>query len=293
MIEQPTIRVHQFAPKLGDVPANLETMLAAADRAAQDGVDLLVFPELALSGYTLEDHVNEVALRPNSPEMGRLKEASKHVALSFGFAEESSEHAFYNSGAYLEDGEIKHIHRKVYLPTYGLFEEGRYFGAGDSIRSFDSKFGRIAVLVCEDVWHLTVPYLAALDGARMILAVASGPLRGLDRQGEAKSSIAWERLLLTYSSSLAMFIVFANRVGFEDGVEFWGGSQILDPGGSVIAEAKDHEADELTARIDLDHVRRERIQTPLLRDERLSLVIRELQRTLERRERGADPGEFA
>lgn len=283
MNDRPVVRIDQFAPALGDVPANLDHMLAAADAAAGDGVDLLVFPELSLTGYALRDHVAEVACPLDSPELGALARVSERVSLAFGFVEETPDHLFFNSAAYLEGGAVRHVHRKVHLPTYGLFEEGRYFAAGESVRAFDTRFGRLALLVCEDIWHLPIPYLAALDGAVGLLALSAGPTRGLDHEGHAKSSSAWERLLLTYASSLTCFVVYANRVGFEDGVGFWGGSEILDPSGRIVVKGKYHEPDSPTAALDLDLVRRERIQTPLLRDERLPLVIAELVRIQEKR----------
>jgi predicted amidohydrolase len=286
MKDRPVVRIAQFSPKLGDVPANLEHMLAAADEAAADSVDLLVFPELSLTGYALRDHVSEVACGVDAPELQALASASERVSIAFGFVEETPDHLFFNSAAYLEGGRLLHVHRKVHLPTYGLFEEGRYFAAGETVRAFDTRFGRLAMLVCEDLWHLPVPYLAALDGAGMLLALSAGPTRGLDHDGHAKSSSAWERLLLTYASSLTVYVVYANRVGFEDGVGFWGGSEILDPSGRIVVKGKYHEPDSPTASLDLDLLRRERIQTPLLRDERLPLVIAELTRIQERR-RGA------
>jgi predicted amidohydrolase len=290
LTDRPQVRIAQVSPALGDVPTNLERMLEAAATAAKDGVDLLVFPELALTGYALKDHVSEVALPLDAPEMEKLRDASSEVSLAFGFVEETPDHLFFNSAAYLEAGRVAHVHRKVYLPTYGLFEEGRYFAAGESVRAFDTRFGRLAMLVCEDLWHLPVPYLAALDGALGILALSAGPTRGLDHEGHAKSAQAWERLLLTYASSLTVFVVYANRVGFDDGVEFWGGSEIVDPSGRVVVKGKYHEPDTPEGRLDLDLVRRERIQTPLLRDERLSLVIGELVRLQEKRRAGAAGG---
>jgi predicted amidohydrolase len=275
---RPRVRVAQFSPALGDVTANREWMLDAAKGAERDAVDLLVFPELALTGYGLRDHVSECALMLDAPELAELAAASSRVSLAFGFVEESPEHLFFNSAAYCEGGKLLHVHRKVHLPTYGLFEEGRYFAAGDSVRAFDTRFGRLAMLVCEDVWHLTMPYLAALDGALAILALSASPTRGVGTEGKAKNTLAWERLLLTYASSLTVFVVYANRAGFEDGVGFWGGSEIVSPSGEVVLKGAYHETDSPTAELDFELVRRERIHTPLLRDERLDVVRSELDR---------------
>ena len=274
----------QFSPGLGDVPRNLEKMIAFAREAEKDGVDLLVYPELSLTGYMLKDLVSDCAIDLASPEMHALREASRKVSLAFGFVEETPDHLFFNSAAYLERGEIVHIHRKVHLPTYGLFEEGRYFAAGDSVRSFNTRFGRLALLICEDIWHLPIPYLAALDGALAVLVLAASPTRAVTGEGKAKNTIAWERLLLTYASSLTIFMVYANRSGFEDGVGYWGGSEIVSPAGEVLLKGAYHEPDAPTGIIDFDHVRRERIHTPLLRDERLRVVMSELNRIMSARQ---------
>src|ERR1700752_5296424 len=124
---RPTVRIAQCSPKLGDVPRNLEAMIEQARAAKLDGVELLLCPELSLTGYGLRDLVPECAVDLDSAEMRAMKEASRGVSIAFGFVEETPEHLFYNSAAYMEAGELVHVHRKVHLPTYGLFEEGRYF----------------------------------------------------------------------------------------------------------------------------------------------------------------------
>jgi predicted amidohydrolase len=288
---RPRVRVAQISPALGDVPANLARMLELVAAAERDGVDLLLFPELALTGYGLRDHVPECAVDLEAEEIRALARASHRVSIGFGFVEETPEHLFHNSAAYVEAGRIVHVHRKVHLPTYGLFEEGRHFAAGDAVRAFDTRFGRLAMLVCEDVWHLPMPYLAALDGALAVLVLSVSPTRGLGADGKAKSTLGWERMLLAYASSLTVFMMYANRVGFEDGVGFWGGSAIVSPSGEVIAKGAYHEEDFPTAEVDFDLVRRERIHTPLLRDERLSVVRAELERLFwKRRGEDAPPG---
>jgi predicted amidohydrolase len=269
-------------------------MLELISQAERDEVDLVLFPELSLTGYNLRDHVHECALDLQAPEMRKLAAATKRTSIAFGFVEETPEHLFYNSAAYMEGGKLVHVHRKVHLPTYGLFEEGRHFAAGDAVRGFDTRFGRMAMLVCEDVWHLPMPYLAALDGALAILVLSVSPTRGLGADGKAKNTMAWERMLLTYASSLTVFMMYANRVGFEEGLNFWGGSAIVSPAGDVIAKAAYHDEDYPTVEVDFDLVRRERIDTPLLRDERLSVVRGELERIFKKRRAAsaspADPG---
>src|SRR5215475_4762310 len=136
------IALAQVSPRLGDVEANLVLYEERVRSARGQGADLVVFPELSLTGYFLKDMVSTVAVRLDAPEVKKLRELSRKGALVAGIVEEAPDYQFYNSALYLEDGDIIHVHRKVYLPTYGLFDEGRYFAHGDSIRSFECKFGR-------------------------------------------------------------------------------------------------------------------------------------------------------
>ncbi len=215
--------------------------------------------------------------------MKRLKELSRQVAIVAGLVEESSDYRFYNSAVYFEGGEICHIHRKVYLPTYGMFDEQRYFARGDRIRAFDSKFGRIGMLICEDLWHPSTVYLAALDGALVIVCPSSSPLRGI-REGQPQDDNAryWELINRSYAETFGLYLIYGNRAGFEDGVGFWGGSEILDPFGNVLAKARYYDEDQVVGEIALETVRRKRTISPLLRDEDLDLTINELMRIRER-----------
>ena len=272
-----SVAVAQLSPRLGDVDANLA--LYEQRVAAVRGADLVVFPELSLTGYFLKDMVSTVALRLDAPEVTRLKELSRRVALIGGFVEETSDFRFYNSAVYFEDGEIVHVHRKVYLPTYGLFDEGRYFGRGDRLRSFDTKFGRSAILICEDMWHPSTVYVAALDHALTVFCPSASPLRGI-RDGEEQDNNAryWEMLNAMYAQTFSLNVVYANRVGFEDGVGFWGGSEIVDPSGTRLAKAQYYDEDVIVAEINLRNARRQRVMSPLLRDEDVDLTINELLR---------------
>ena len=151
---------------------------------------------------------------------------------------ESEDHRFFNAAVYLEDGEVRHIHRKVYLPTYGMFDEQRYFARGGRLRAFDTRHGRLALLICEDLWHPSTVHLAALDGALTILCPSSSPLRGVtDGADQDDNARYWELITRSYAETYGVFVVHANRVGFEDGVGFWGGSGILDPFGRTVCKA--------------------------------------------------------
>lgn len=273
------IGIAQIGPRLGDVAANLALHEAALERARGDGLDLLIFPELSLTGYHLRDMVADVALAADAPELARLEEWSRSVSFVAGLVEESGDFRFSNSAMYFGGGEIRHVHRKVYLPTYGMFDEQRYFARGSAVRAFDTEWGRFAALVCEDLWHPSTAYIAALDGAVVFVCPSASPLRGVAARGERDENARfWEALNRTYAETYGVFVVYANRVGFEDGVGFWGGSEIIDPFGRCLVKAAYYEEDYVTAELEIEAVRRRRLAAPLLRDEDVDLTINELLR---------------
>jgi NAD+ synthase (glutamine-hydrolysing) len=278
-----TLALAQIETKLGDTAANLESHLEVIARARRAGADLVVFPELSLTGYMLQDAAEDVALipSPEDPVFRRLLRASRSVDLVVGFVERDLRQQKYVSAAYLSRGETVHIHRKAYLPTYGLFQDGRFFAAGDAIRAFDTRFGRFGLLVCEDFWHLSSPYLLWLDGAELLLLTSASPGQGLDSEGRLETARTVERIAQTYASLLTMFVAQTNRVGFEDGLCYWGGAGVVGPDGRWIAQGPDFEASIVLAEIDPDALRRARLRLPLLRDERPELVARTLNRILQ------------
>ena len=173
-----------------------------------------------------------------------------------------------------------HVHHKAYLPTYGLFDEGRFFAWGDSIQAFDTRFGRVGMLICEDFWHASPPYLLWLDGADLFLFSSASPGRGLGKKPVLDSARWVEDINRAYAGQFTAFVVHANRTGFEDGLNFWGGSTIYDPNGELIAKGPYHAETLLMAEIDLNQLHRTRARLPLLRDERSALTLRELERIL-------------
>ncbi len=277
------IAIAQINPKLGDLAANLNLYEEHVARAARAGAELLLFPELSLTGYFLRDTVPSVALSADSAEMKRLKDLSRALPFVAGLVEESADHRFFNAAIYFENGEARYTHRKVYLPTYGMFDEQRYFARGNRIRTFESKFGRLALLICEDLWHPSTIHVAALDGALAVLCPSASPLRGIvDGQKQDDNARYWEMINRAYAETYSLFMIYGNRCGFEDGVGFWGGSEIVDPFGERIAKAKYYDEDFLVGEIALESVRRKRTISPLLRDEDIDLTINELTRIRER-----------
>ncbi len=270
---------------LGDVQANLEKHLSVLADAKKQAADLVIFPELSLTGYALQDLVPSVAHRPSDddPIFKHLLKASHDLDLMVGFVDEDSRHRFYIASAYLSGGKVLHVHHKVYLPTYGLFDEGRFFARGDSVRAFDTRFGRLGILICEDFWHASPPYLLWLDGADMLLLSSASPGRGLNDDEKLESARWVERVNQTYASLFTTFVAHANRVGYEDGLNFWGGSTVFDPNGELIVQGPYFEEALTFASLDLNQLHRTRARLPLLRDERTTLVQKELGRILESR----------
>jgi predicted amidohydrolase len=195
-----------------------------------------------------------------------------------GLVESAENHGVYNSAVAFEDGAILHVHRKIYPPTYGMFEEGRYFSKGNEAAAFDSKHGRFGMLICEDLWHMSVPYLLALDGAEVIISLTASPSRIAPGSAEMDAVRVNQEHHRAYARLLSSYIVFSNRVGVEDGVNFWGGSAVVNPGGTAISAAKLFEEDLILAEINSLEVQRARRFSRHFLDEDPGLVQKSLDR---------------
>jgi predicted amidohydrolase len=289
------IALAQFYPRLGDVAANLAAHLTIIADASAAGAGLVVFPELSLTGYFLKDQVPDVAVTLDSAEVHALRDASRRAGTDIvvGLILESDRHLFYNAALYVSGGEVLHVHRKVYLPTYGLFDEQRYLAAGDQFRAFDAPLGRrtghrwrAGILICEDLWHPSAATLLARQGADLILCPSASPGRGF-LQGEAVGTASsYDVMTRTYAQLFTTYVVYCNRSGFEDGVGFWGGSRVVDPVGSVVAEVHGAEESVLFHTLERSAVRRARVAYPLLRDERNDVNDSETDRLRRRHARG-------
>ncbi len=274
-----TLALCQTAPRLGLVDENVHRVLELAEEAAKGGAELVVFPELCLTGYFLRDLVHEVAIGVKDARLSPLVKMSKRVDLVVSFVEEADDHQVYISAAYFSQGALAHLHRKVHLPTYGMFEDARFYSAGERLGAFPTRFGRMAILICEDFWHPTLSYLAAVDGAEVILCPASSPAR-VPEGGEFASTRWTRRLTTTLAGTYGLYVAMCNRVGYEDGVGFSGDSHVAAPDGGLLVQGPLLREDLLLARLSSQAIRRQRRALPLLRDEDPYLIQRELNRIL-------------
>ncbi len=281
------IALAQIAPRLGDLDANLEQHRDLVRDARAGGAGLVVFPELGLTGYLLQDLASEVAMRLDDPRLATLVAATAGGPSAIvSFVEESGDHRLFIAAALVEDGEIRHVHRKAHLPTYGLFDERRFFAPGNALRAAPSTLGvGIGLAVCEDFWHLSTAQLLALDGAQILVNVSSSPGRDMAASNEVGlgTATSWRTLMRTYAQLTTSFVVFCNRVGVDESFSFWGGSEVIGPNGAGVFSAPMFEEGLFYADVDLAEVRRERITLPLLRDERPELVAREWRRLIAER----------
>lgn len=266
--------VVQFKPRKGDVAANLAELEAIYAQLAAEDVpyDLIVAPEATLTGYFLEGAVYERAFEAD--ELAALLAArwrraggGRAVDLVLGFYENSGG-TFYNSALYLHvgssDHHIVHVHRKMFLPTYGVFDEERFLTRGRRLETFASAFGTTAILICEDAWHAIMPTIAALKGARLLIVPSASPGRGLAGGGLLESVERWRSTLSLTASEHGVYVLYAGLTGFEGGKGMSGGSCIVAPNGEVLAALDELSPAILRATLDPDEVDLARATLPLL-----------------------------
>ncbi len=279
------VSIIQYAPNYADVDANLKRHIEII-RERADEADLVVFPELSLTGYFLRDLTHRMML--SSGELvkkindGLKKKKLPDVIL--GFVEEGESHNPYNSLIYLEHAakgyKVKYIHRKCFLPTYGMFEDARFFAPGRNLGVFETRFGKIGMLLCEDAWHPMSFYVEALKGAEIIVVCSASPARGVG--GLKPHNLEhWDKLNSLAAATWATYIVYASRTGVEDSVVFSGGSGIFNPAGDKVAKLQEvavpkEKYEALNYEIKKSEIRRARETTPLLRDENLALFSEEI-----------------
>jgi len=301
--------IYQIAPILLDVNSNLEVIINKIEQGKEKGADLIVFPELALTGYFVGQRYHEAALRLDSREIKRLAAATKGTSAVVGFIEESPSMNFYNSALVAVNGEILFAYRKLNLPNYGVFEERKMFSSGKHVPVFNLYDYNIAVFICNDLWHPSIPYLAVTQKADIFVSIFNSSQGSM---GDEFSNIeTWAIINSFYSRVFGVYNICANRVGEETYEErrgvttaitedkeveanaeslcvrttyrFWGGSEILNSFGKPVANALLYEPDEISGVIERDLLRRKKILLPYLRNDDPYFTHRELQRVLYRK----------
>ncbi|MGF1629082.1 MAG: nitrilase-related carbon-nitrogen hydrolase [Kiloniellaceae bacterium] len=270
------LAIGQIEASYGDMVANLAKHLDMMAAARAGGADVLLFPELSLTGYCVGEHSLSLAIPRDHEIIGRLAEASKDIWTVVGFIEEGVAAQIHNSVAVLRNGEIAFLHRKLNLATFGKLEEGKHFAGGRYLETFNlGPRWRAGTLICADSWNPALVHLAAVQGATLLLMPVASALGVVG--GEFSNPIGWQRALDFYAMVYGMPLAMANFAGNQNGAQFWGGSRVLDPYGNCLAQAGDGE-DLIFAELDFQAVLTARYHLPTLRDSNLDLIYRELGR---------------
>jgi predicted amidohydrolase len=254
----PVIRLIQMASEPGELTGNRKAIQAAC-RDMKPG-ELALFPELALSGYMLRSGRRQAALAGDSPLLASL--TPRRGGALFGFVEQGEDHHLYNAAALLQAGRPAQFHRKTFLPTYSMFEEGRFFARGTDLHMFNWNGLKLGVMICEEGWHLPIPHALAAAGADVLVWLAAGPEKG------NHSAPSWLRLATVYAELLSVYVVLVNRVGVERGVSFCGGSCAVAPGGKMMLSMPAYKAAIGQVEISPSRLSRIRRRAPMLADER-------------------------
>ena len=273
------LAIAQVRPQKGAYEQNLCRIGALLREVGgwPDPPELVIAPETALTGYFLEGGVRELAVSADQlfDDLSRQHEEAgiSPLDIALGFYEVHG-NRLYNSGLYAtlggSEAGIRHIHRKIFLPTYGVFDEERFVEAGRSVQAFDTRWGRAAILICEDAWHSFTPMLAALDGAQVIIVPSASPARGVitsdDTAGRPVSLARWSRLAQDIAGEHGVYVALAQLVGFEGGKAFPGGSILAGPRGDLLAQAPVFQEAIIPAVLDFEEITRARTDLPLLAD---------------------------
>jgi predicted amidohydrolase len=268
MSTQLTVGLAQIDARLGDIEANVAKHLEWIETARDQGVDLLLFPELSLTGYRLLHLTTRVATRFNDCEpLTRLLDAVGEMRVIVGLVERGERGVLYNSALVLHQGRIDHIHRKLYLPTYGIFQEGRFMGAGQRLELVGGFSAPAGLIICEDLWHPHLAQELALAGAQLLMVMSASPGR-ISSGPIPPSQEEWQTMTRSTALVNTMWVVYCNRAGWEEGSFYTGGSHIVRPGGEIYRRARFFQEELLVAPIDLGEVDRLRYRLPLLREQR-------------------------
>ncbi len=269
-----TVGLAQCSPVSGDTAANLAVVADFAARGRKAGLDLVVFPEMMLSGTDMARAADAV-LALDDPAFAELGTLSRDVPLCVGFIERAPDFRHFIAAAYLEAGRLVHVQRKIHIVSHGLYDEGKLCGSGRSVRAFDTRFGRMAMAICEDAWHYGYMLCAALDGALVMLSPIASAAAGVF--ADAESHVLWEVTNRSNAARLTCYVVCVNRVGAEGERRYWGHSQLVTPFGAVALTGDGEDAALYSGEIDIDAVRRARIEYPSLQMQRVRDLVANLE----------------
>lgn len=269
------VAILQTKPQKGQYAKNLADAGEAFSQLVEDPPDLVVLPEAGLTGYFLEGAVYDLAMPAASfaSDLARAwrESGGRRVEIAAGFFENDGG-TYYNSALYLEidskSERIVHVHRKMFLPTYGVFDEERFLSRGHRLGVFETRFGRMAIVVCEDAWHAIVPTIAAVKGARIVVIPSASPGRGIEGggNGELESVVLWREMLRVAAMEHGIYIIYAGLTGFEGGKGMTGSSCVIDPRGRTLVQGPATQACIVRADLDLREIEIARASLPLLGD---------------------------
>ncbi len=270
------VTMAQTNPVFGDVQENLENMITLIYQYKNE-TDLIVFPELSLTGYLLKEKVYDLAITIGSQEIKQICEVSRETGINvmFGFIENGKGTRVYNSSVFIKDGEVSSIQRKIYPTTYGIFEEGKYFARGKKVKVDELQDFTSSMLICNDLWHPSLPHIAAHKHCSLLVCLINSPEGGLG--STYSSSIGWERLGQFYAGIYGCYVIIVNRVGEEEDKSFYGNSKVIDPYGQVVDQCPFNDESTQTCEIDYSKVKEIRKILPIMRDEDVDLTIRHYQ----------------
>lgn len=280
-ITEMKIRAIQFSPALGNVSKNMDFHVKEIEKAVADERELIIFPELSITGYDLKDILPEVTLTPGDTIIKQLEQLSDKIDILVGAPYEEQGGIIYNCALYFSKGKLHHIHRKVQLPNFGMFQEAMVFKAGDTFRTFQVGDFTAGIVICREILFPSIAYLYCMQNTDFLIAISNSPYRGITNIPEGFASLKlWERLGDVYAINYHQNYVFVNRSGFEDGYGFGGGSFFAAPGKGIVKQAVYFEADTMDFEIDKESVRRARMGGNYLRDEKPEVILNELKRIL-------------
>lgn len=266
MKEEFKISLAQICCKAANKTDNLKRIEKAVVKAKRQSADIVIFPELSLTGYVVRDQIYELAETVPGPSTkileGIAKRTKMHIVFGMPELTDKTQATIYNTAVLVGPNGLLGKYRKMYLPTHGVFEEKRYFRPGYEAAVFDTELGKIGLIICYDIFFPEVARLTRLKGAQLIVCISASP---------AIRRAYFETLTTARALENTAFLAFVNLVGIEDGLQFWGGSRLIGPQGRIIAKAKYDDEDQVTGNVNYADIRSVETFVPTLRDLRPEL----------------------